>query len=247
MYETSILLAGYRILIRSEHSFVSSLCRLYRLDAPLTPETADLVVSATPEEIVAERATSALFAQDSLLTDGYIESICIYRNICRALPPLGGMLLHAAVISDGDRGYAFTADSGTGKTTHVRLWKEAFGEDVRIINGDKPIIRLENGTWYAYGTPWCGKEGWNVNTRVPLSAICFLRRGITNTIAPLASAEALSAVIPQLLMPEEPSALLATLDMLDHLLTHVPLYELHCTISPEAARVARAGMNGEAP
>ncbi len=238
MIECPIILAGYRILIRAEYDFVVNQCQDYRLDTPLSPEEADLVVQVIPEELQRERALNPIH-----LPIGYLESICLYRNICRALPLKGAMLLHAAVIADGDRGYAFTADSGTGKTTHIRLWKETFGEEITIINGDKPIIRLEDGIWYAYGTPWCGKEGWNVNTRVPLTGLCFLRRGDTNSIRPFPPAVALGAIMPQLLVPQEPNALMATLDLLDTLFTKIPLYELFCTISPEAAYVARAGMS----
>lgn len=237
MTDLSIRLADFHILIHAQYAYVVHQCADYRTSVPLTEETADLTVIASPEEMAKEKAQSTAF-----VTDGYVESICIYRAICRKLPLLGGMLLHSAVISDGEHGYAFTADSGVGKTTHIKLWQKAFGEEIRIINGDKPIVRRMNGKWYAYGTPWCGKEGWNVNTAVPLAGICFLRRGETNTIAPYDAHAAVGDIMPQLLIPEEPEALIATLDMLDGIMTEIPLYELRCTISEEAARIARAAM-----
>lgn len=236
MFERSLLLADFKIIVRSEYGYTVNLCSRYQLPAPLTPEEADLIVSVTEEEVAAELLVSAN------KNPGYVESICIYRNICRRLPALGGFLFHAAVITDGEHGYAFTADSGTGKTTHITLWQKAFGDSVKIVNGDKPLLRKREGKWYAYGTPWCGKEGWNINTSVPLDAICVLRRGETNAIRPYPAAEALPELMPQLLLPEDPAGLMATLDFLDQLLTEVPLFELHCTISEEAARVARAAM-----
>lgn len=237
MYELSLLLADYKILIYAHNEYVIHQCGAYALPNPLTPEEADLTVRVTEDEIKAEQAGVRF-----RLSDGYCESICIYRAICRRLPLLGGMLLHSAVITDGTHGFAFTADSGTGKTTHVNMWREAFGEDILVVNGDKPLVRKRDGVWYAYGTPWCGKEGWNINTSVPLTAICFLRRGETNTVTPYDTAAAVTEIIPQLLIPEDPAALAATLDLLDDLLASVPLYELRCTISTEAAHVARAGM-----
>lgn len=237
MPDLSIRLADLNILIHAHHKYVVRQCENYLTPEPLTEETADLVVEAVAEELEAEKAKNP-----SNMPVGYIESICIYRVICRKLPLLGAMLLHSAVISDGGHGYAFTANSGVGKTTHIKLWQQAFGDEVSIVNGDKPIIRKKDGKWYAYGTPWCGKEGWNINTAVPLAAICFLRRGEKNTIAPLKAETAIGDIMPQLLIPDDAAALMATLDLLDGVLTDVPLYELHCTISEEAARIARAAM-----
>ncbi len=241
MIECPILLADCKIFMRLRHEFTVAQCQDYHAPAPFGEEEADLTVEVTDAELEAERAINPPY-----MSEDYMESICIYRAICRSLPPLGAMMLHSAVIADGDRGYAFTADSGTGKTTHIRLWRDTFGKDIEIINGDKPLIRCIDGVWYAYGTPWCGKECWHVNRRVPLLAICFLRRGETNTIAPYPVADAVTAIMPQLYLPEDPVALMATLDMLDDLVKRIPLYELHCTMSPEAAHVARAGMSGTA-
>ena len=237
MTDLSILLADFKILIHARSDHVIKQCVKYTTPEPLTPDEADLEIEVSEEEIRAD-----MLAAEIKVTPGYSESICIYRAICRRIPIMGGMLLHAAMISDGAYGYAFTANSGTGKTTHIRQWLQAFGEEIRVINGDKPIIRKRDGVWYAYGTPWCGKEGLNVNTSVPLAGICFLRRGETNTIQPFSAASAVPEIMPQLLIPDEPETLIATLELLDQLVTDIPLYELYCTISEEAARVARAGM-----
>ena len=237
MYDLSIRLADFNILIHAQYTYVVEQCEGYLTTQPLTEKTADLVVEASIEELEAEKEKNPPY-----MPIGYMESICIYRAICRKLPLLGAMLLHSAVISDGEHGYAFTANSGVGKTTHIKLWQQAFGDEIAIVNGDKPIIRKKDGKWYAYGTPWCGKEGWNINTSVPLTAICFLRRGEKNTIAPLKVDTALGDIMPQLLIPDDAAALMATLDLLDGVLTDIPLYELHCTISEEAARIARAAM-----
>lgn len=237
MHDLSIRLADFKILIHARYDYVVRQCQGYLNPTPLTEETADLVAEASEAEIDRELAQSG-----GGLSKSYVESICVYRAICHKLPLLGAMLLHSAVISDGEYGYAFTANSGVGKTTHIKLWQKAFGDEVSIVNGDKPIIRKKAGRWYAYGTPWCGKEGWNINTSVPLAAICFLRRGEKNTIAPLKAETAIGDIMPQLLIPDDAAALVATLDLLDGVLTDVPLYELHCTISEEAARIARAAM-----
>lgn len=237
MQDLSLLLADYRILIHARYEYVVKQCAKYGLPEPLTPQEADLEIAVTEEEIAAEMQSA-----ETVVSPGYSESICIYRSICKKLPVMDGMLLHSAVISDGTHGYAFTANSGTGKTTHIRQWLKAYGGEISVINGDKPLLRKRDGVWYAYGTPWCGKEGLNVNTSVPLTGICFLRRGESNVIRSYPVSAAVNEIMPQLYFPEEPAALLATLDLLDQLLAEVPLYELHCTISEEAAKVAREAM-----
>ncbi len=253
MYEGLIRIADITVCIRSRYEYVFRQCADYRVpDGDRCAVSAvDLSVEVTDDELSAEIAMSPVG-----MDEGYIESICLFRAICRRLPPLGGMFFHAAVIEDSvsdlprapgraarPRGYAFTADSGTGKTTHIRLWQKAFGDSIRIINGDKPLLRRREGHWYAYGTPWCGKEGWNINTAVPLNAVCFLRRGKTNTIRPYPPSEAVTALFSQIVLPDDPTALTATLELLDALVREVPFYELHCTISEEAAHVARASMS----
>ncbi len=239
MHEGTLCIADFTVFIRAKHPYVFEQCARYRAKSDAV---ADLAVEVSPDELAAELALSS-----DGMDEGYIESICLYRAICRRLPPLGGLFFHAAVLEDrtdvsAPHGYAFTADSGTGKSTHVRLWQRAFGERIRIINGDKPILRRHAGQWYAYGTPWCGKEGWNIPASVPLDAVCFLHRGESNTIRPLPADAAVSALFPQLLLPDDSVSLTATLELLDDLVHNVPFYELHCTASANAAHVARTGM-----
>ncbi len=175
-------------------------------------------------------------------TDEYVEFVCVYRAFCNEIAKRGAMLFHAAVIEMDGRGYAFTAPSGTGKSTHISLWRQAFGERVSIVNGDKPILREKDGVFTAYGTPWCGKEGWGRNASVPLSGICFLRRDAENTIGAMPADVAVTRVFSQLLKPSSPDGLAETLRLVDLLIRNVPIYELGCNMSEEAARVAYEGM-----
>ena len=134
--------------------------------------------------------------------------------------------------------YAFSAASGTGKSTHTSLWLEHFGDRARIINGDKPIFRFVDGKLRAYGTPWCGKEGFNVNADAPLSAICFIERGSKNEISRIDASEAVMRMFTQILMPPEESAIDVLFPLLEKMLTSLPCFVLKCTISDEAVTVA---------
>ena len=116
------------------------------------------------------------------LSDEDCEYLTSGGSFYRQLVRHGGMLIHSsAVLMDG-RAYLFTAPCGTGKSTHTKLWLKAFGKRAMILNDDKPAIRLVDGKWYAYGTPWSGKYDININTRAELAGICVLGRGEVNKI-----------------------------------------------------------------
>jgi hypothetical protein len=124
----------------------------------------------------------------------YMETGAYFHS---SLLNYGGIILHAsAVIYDG-RAYLFSGPSGIGKSTHTRLWKQFLGDEAIVINDDKPALRFLDERWYAYGTPWCGKEGINVNVKRPLAGICFLEQGEKNSISELSAREAIPQIIPQ--------------------------------------------------
>jgi hypothetical protein len=149
--------------------------------------------------------------------------------------------LHAALIEVDGKGYAFTAYSGCGKSTHVGLWKKAFGDEVSIINGDNPIVRLEDGVFIAYGTPFCGKEGWQINKGVRLCGICFLERATDNRISPMDTAFAYARLLRDN-FNITPETLEAHMELYEKLVEQVPVYKLECNMEIEAAKVARRGL-----
>jgi hypothetical protein len=143
--------------------------------------------------------------------------------------------------------YLFSAPCGTGKSTHTSLWRKTFGEDrVLMLNDDKPALRLEDGRWYAYGTPWSGKTAQNINMRVPLGGICVLTRGETNEIAPFGGTRAALALMEQTARPGMVEGRGSMLELIDKLLTMVPVWKLQCTPTEEAARVSQKAMQEEA-
>lgn len=66
--------------------------------------------------------------------------------------------MHGAVVAWKDQGYLFTAPSGTGKSTHLALWKKYLGDQAEVINGDKPFLKVMEDEVWVYGTPWAGKR-----------------------------------------------------------------------------------------
>ena len=228
-----IRIAELNIEIFHSYPLLPLLCREYLADF----ERADISVRVTKQEILAEMANTKESVSEEIA-----EVACAYRAIAMCLPRFQAFVLHAAVVECNGKAYAFSAPSGTGKSTHIALWQRVFGSRVRVINGDKPILRLIDGTWYAFGTPWCGKERLSLNASAPLAAICFLQRARENSIAPLDDAQAVSRLFYQILMPKEEEQVIRFLELLDLVAEKIPFYQLNCNMLPEAATVAYQGM-----
>ena len=226
------------IELNNEYDFLARQCAEYRY---MEDASAELTVSVTEEEIRRERNLSPEIEHST----GYLESICAYRKMCLEMPKYDAFLLHGSVIDCGGRGVAFLARSGVGKTTHTMLWKQVYEDQMRIINGDKPIIRFFDGVPYAYGTPWAGKENFQCNDRVHMTDICFIERGTENEVLQIKPEECLNAVMQQILIPSEPLAAIKTLQLLDQLLSACRLWIIRCNISREAAILAHDTILGE--
>lgn len=166
----------------------------------------------------------------------YMESgACFYGNLLR----FGGLMLHASAVELNGKAYLFSGHCGAGKSTHTKLWQSTFGESARVFNDDKPALRYLDGRWYAYGTPWCGKDGININMKAPLAGICFLKQAQENHIRRLSAPEAIQRCIPQTMRRfKKPENTLLMMEHLDNLIREIPIFELENRPEPEAARLS---------
>ena len=170
------------------------------------------------------------------------EYITTGLAFARALLDYNGFCLHSSAIAVDNQAVLFAAKSGTGKSTHTRLWREYFGEDKAImINDDKPAIRwMDDGIFYAYGTPWSGKTDLNTNVKVPLAAIVLLERSDTNWIKPIGRREAVMQIYVHALKPEDgdKDKTEKLMDIVGKTAEKIPVYRMGCTISEEAVKLA---------
>lgn len=154
-----------------------------------------------------------------------------------------GMMLHAsAVIVDG-KAYLFSAPCGTGKSTHTKLWLSVFGDRAYILNDDKPALRLIDGIWYAFGTPWSGKNDCSVNIGVPVAGICLLYQAKENRIIPFSGKDAIFAILEQTIRPTEATLQEKLLELLDKLITTIPVWKMGCNMEEKAALVSYNAMS----
>ena len=170
---------------------------------------------------------------------GMYESTAILRKLSNViLADYNGIMMHCALIAYKGKAYAFTAPSGTGKTTHIGIWKKCLGNQVEIINGDKPFIRYINGKPIAFGTPWQGKENLGKNISFPLDAIFMLKRGKENFANEVKSDSAIFSLINSVAYPKNQSGKLKALEFLEKLRHDVKIIELSCNMEDSACYTA---------
>lgn len=149
-----------------------------------------------------------------------------------------GMLLHSSCVVVDGFAYLFSADSGTGKSTHTNLWLEKFKGKAYILNDDKPAIRKIDGKIYACGTPWSGKYDISQPKIVPIAAIALLERSETNYIKLAETKKGVFTIFSQTVRRLNKEHINKLFDNVEMLFQNIPIYEFGCNISQDAVDVA---------
>ncbi len=230
-------IADLTVGISCTHTLVRDMCAEY-----LTDEAPMLSVSASEEH--KEKLRRYFLGFSEVFSDDYLESVAISECISNEVFNYDAAFFHAALISFDGCGVAFAAPSGTGKSTHIKLWRRLFGSRVECINGDKPLFLFRGGIFFGAGTPWCGKENWGCNKTVPLRAVCFIERADSNRIEKIHdNGEKMRRMFNQLLVPENrDNLMLKYLDFANKLINTVPFYLLRCNMELDAAQTAHDGI-----
>jgi hypothetical protein len=225
-----IRLADVTVEIDNRHNLVYEQCADY------------LCGNATPAFRVRVSTADMQAYRDACgrpLTLPEAESYLIYRRICERMPHYDVYLLHAAVVEMEGRGYAFSAKRGMGKTTHTALWQSHFGGRAEVVNGDKPLIRrAPDGRFWAYGTPWCGKEGKQLNRKCPLTALCFLEQGSDNRMAAASAADTAARILEATVLPPDTEGQDRMAALVGATARDIPAYVLTCRPDVQAVEVA---------
>lgn len=178
------------------------------------------------------------------LSDDDGEYLATGSDFYKKLLRFNGFMLHSsAVVMDGEA-YLFTADSGTGKSTHTGLWIKTFGHRAYILNDDKPALRLENDKWRVYGTPWSGKNDISKNECAPLMGIAIIERSKTNQISRVSGMEAIMMILRQANRPKDTKSRELLLELVNALINKIPIWKLECNIDKEAAILSYETMSG---
>lgn len=234
----SVEIAGVPIGINNHYSEVETFCRDYITDRnpwfTVTVSVEDIVsmLHGKSSDFGTDLSSAGVIQEYSL---SYAEELCIYRQIALAMIDYDAFLMHAAIIDVDGEGVAFAAGSGTGKSTRVSLWRKTFGTRVKVVNGDKPILRFVNDKLYAFGTPWMGKENWGANTRVPLKYVCFLEREEEVSLIQLETKQVLPRLFQQVLLPEDEEKTGSFMSLLDRFIGNCNFFLLKCNQDKENA------------
>ncbi len=245
MTSFKLKLADQVIFVECLYESTKKFCKEYLVDC----EPESFSVKVEQADIDAEREKSDRERELEGLapfvpSDPYLETLALYRKIADNLIDYDVILFHGSSLAMDGNGYIFTAKSGTGKSTHTRLWRQVFGDRVEMVNDDKPLIKVDANGAVVYGTPWCGKHCLGNNTSAPLYAIVSLERGKENLIRKTDSRSIFPKLLKQTYRTQNPIRLQKTLMLLDMLSRNVGVFELECNMDPEAATVAYEGMKG---
>ncbi len=195
--------------------------------------TVDFSVFVTEEMIEYEKQISV-----EKVPEHYYELTAVLRTICsKILSDYNGFFLHCSCLEYEGKAVVFTAKSGTGKSTHARLWRELLGDKVTMINDDKPIVRFIDSEFIIYGTPWNGKHSLSNNIKTPIKAVYYLHQAKENKVVQSDPLSSISKILSQTIIPDSKDVMNRLLDMMEKFVTQVPVFDLYCDISENAVNV----------
>ena len=238
-----VRLADRDISVSANYPTTKKFCGNYLLDE--APSKVDAEVTISLDDIEMEKKI-AENANLSWATDKYLETLVLHRKVSEALTEFNTVLFHGSAIAVDGEVYLFTAPSGTGKSTHTRLWRECFGARAIMVNDDKPFLHLnEDGSMVVYGSPWDGKHRLSTNIGLPLKAICILTQAPENRIEKVSKTDGLQPIFLQTFWSKSNQTMVKdSLGVLTGMLSQ-PLWHLECNISREAVKVSYEAMSGK--
>ena len=207
-------------------------------------EQPDIIINMSQRDIEYEKTIGTA---PKSVRDGSLEITAGLRRIAETLPKYNAVLLHACAFKIKEKGIAFGALSGTGKTTHMLLWQKIFGKEITVINGDKPILRFLEDKLYIYGSPWAGKEGLHNNIKVPLTDICRIKRSVNNNTRQISKDEGLKLLLNQVYMPYDVQMRFKTLELINKISDNVNFWEIECNKDIAAAETSFNAIFGKEP
>lgn len=157
------------------------------------------------------------------------------------IAPLRGIAIHSSTIECNGRCSLFLGESGTGKSTHTRLWRENI-EGARLLNDDSPIIRMVDGRAIVYGSPWSGKTPCYINRSFPIAGFVRLSQAPHNKIKRLNPLVAIGALLPSCphIFAEDEALQDELCKTLSEVIATTSVYSLECLPDAAAAQLSHA-------
>lgn len=230
------IIAGLKVEMNARYDMLKSRAEKYLADFSGEP---DIFIEMPDEKYELMRKTSPN------LNDAQREYIYTSAVFYNNLIDFDGFLLHSSAISYDGKAYLFSADCGTGKSTHTRLWCEYLGDAVKKINDDKPAVRLIDGVFCAIGTPWSGKTAENENVTVPVGGVVLLERGKVNKIESADKVKAVMSLLRQTFFPPKRENTDKMTSLMDKFIRAIPVWRLECDMSEDAVKTSFEALTGQ--
>lgn len=157
----------------------------------------------------------------------------------------GAVPVHSSVVVCDGRAVLCLGESGTGKSTHTRLWLENFA-DTHLLNDDSPILRVEDDGVWVYGSPWSGKTHCYLQERFPVAGLLRLEQRPENSIQRLPVIKAFAALQPSCppCFAREERSMDALVSYVSDVISRVPVYRMGCLPDAAAARMSHDAIMG---
>ena len=154
--------------------------------------------------------------------------------------------VHSSTVIYKDKAILFLGESGTGKSTHTRLWLKHI-PDTELLNDDSPFVFADKKNAVAFGSPWSGKTPCFKNKHVPIAGIVRLSKAPCNKIVKLSKISAVGALLPSCPPAFAYDEYLSDriCDILSLLIQQVPVYSLECVPDESAAKLVFSTLKNE--
>ncbi|MBR1766173.1 MAG: hypothetical protein IJ745_03920 [Bacteroidales bacterium] len=152
---------------------------------------------------------------------------------------VGAVPVHSSVVVCEGKAVMCLGESGTGKSTHTRLWLENI-DHTHLLNDDSPIIAIHGDKVRVYGSPWSGKTHCYRQESFPIAGLLRLEQRKENTIRRLRVLEAFAALQPSCppSMAKDEHCLDLLVQFISNVIEHVPVYRMGCLPNAEAAQLS---------
>ncbi len=209
----------------------------------ITEEKPLLVIDPSDEDVERIRNQMALSSGKNGMSGqkfrpDFIERNVLHSLVAEQLVSYDVLLMHGSALCMDSQAFLFTAQSGVGKSTHARLWREVFGDRVRMINDDKPLLQIRDSDVLVWGSPWNGKHRLSSNICAPLKAVAALHQAAENRVVRMTDTEAFSVLRQRAYQAISFERGMAVIELEKKILSMIPFYDLWCNMRPEAAEVA---------
>ena len=232
----SVKLAGLPMEIGLQYSKYLYIFAPFASEEP--PQT---FASVSPDELA---RAAARYPEGGL---EYAEMMELCPRVSDALLPFGRLVFHSLAFEWQGRVWLLTGPSGVGKTTHYLRWKLRYGEELRLLNGDKPLLEIPpEGAITVHPSPWYGKEGMKQYFSGPLGGIILLEKAEQNQMRRMTPREAAGSLFTQLLITcRDADSVRRACALEQALLERTPLWRLQNRGDSAAAELCRDTLSKE--